>query len=84
VINKSIHFEDVWVSAEKACETTHQSIDDSIKSIIDGCSNVEQNPEYFIGQMLLHLSNLSRHYQVNTWDALQKASTDALVEYYEP
>lgn len=81
---KTIHFEDVWLSAEKACEFTKTSQQESIEAITKFTSLIQDNPDFYLGQILIHLSNLSRHYQVNTWDALQKATTDMLVDYYEP
>lgn len=81
---KKIHFEDVWIAAEKACETSSLSKEKSIEELQKNILLIEENPEYYISQTLLHISNLSRIYKVNTWDALQKSSTDLLVDFYEP
>jgi hypothetical protein len=82
--SKTIHFEDVWVAAEKSCEARKLETDVSIKCIQESLSHVKENPEYYLGQILMHVSNLSNYYKVNTWQALQVATTDNLVDFYEP
>lgn len=83
-MTKTLHFEDVWVSAEKSCEALKLDKEVSIKCIKEALSNVDKNPEYYLGQVLMHVSNLSNQYKVNTWQALQVATTDNLVDFYEP
>jgi uncharacterized protein YabN with tetrapyrrole methylase and pyrophosphatase domain len=76
-----IHFEQVWNKSE--LETKEISAQESKKIIKDYLqSNLDLDSVTF-GAILLHLTNLSRIYQINTFTALQKAMEDYKISKLE-